>query len=203
MTGVQTCALPIYQEVCKERDATYAVPLKATVRLISNETGEVKEDTVFMGDFPKMTKQGTFIYNGAERAIITQLVRSPGPYYGVELDNKSGLELFSTTVIPNRGAWLEYETDANEVLSVRVDRTRKQPVTVLIKAMNLFLPAEEERFGSNPGLRMESDEEILRLFGKDERLIKTLQKDTSLDSSDGIKEIYKKLRPGEPPTESS
>ena len=191
------------QEVCKERDATYAVPLKATVRLISNETGEVKEDTVFMGDFPKMTKQGTFIYNGAERAIITQLVRSPGPYYGVELDNKSGLELFSTTVIPNRGAWLEYETDANEVLSVRVDRTRKQPVTVLIKAMNLFLPAEEERFGSNPGLRMESDEEILRLFGKDERLIKTLQKDTSLDSSDGIKEIYKKLRPGEPPTDES
>ena len=120
------------QEECKERDATYAAPLKVRVRLINQETGEVKEQEVFMGDFPIMTEKGTFIYNGAERVVVTQLVRSPGPYYDVSFD-KSNNKLFSTTIIPNRGAWLEYETDPNEVLSVRVDRTRKQPITTLLR----------------------------------------------------------------------
>lgn len=122
------------QEECKERDATYAAPLKVKVRLINQETGEVKEQEVFMGDFPIMTEKGTFIYNGAERVVVTQLVRSPGPYYDVSFD-KSNNKLFSTTIIPNRGAWLEYETDSNEVLSVRVDRTRKQPVTAILRAL--------------------------------------------------------------------
>ena len=190
------------QETCKERDATYAAPLKVKVRLITNETGEVKEQEVFMGDFPLMTKQGTFVYNGAERVIVTQLVRSPGPYYDKEID-KSGRELFSTTVIPNRGAWLEYETDANEVLSVRVDRTRKQPITVLLRAMDTFIANEQARFGAHEGLSLVSDSDIVELFGADERLLKTLEKDTTETSVDGLKEIYKKLRPGEPPTEES
>lgn len=119
------------QEECKERDVTYAAPLKVKVRLVNKETGEVKEQEVFMGDFPLMTEKGTFIYNGAERVVVTQLVRSPGPYYDVTVD-KSNNKLFSTTIIPNRGAWLEYETDSNEIISVRVDRTRKQPVTTLL-----------------------------------------------------------------------
>ena len=190
------------QETCKERDATYAAPLKVKVRLITNETGEVKEQEVFMGDFPLMTKQGTFVYNGAERVIVTQLVRSPGPYYDKEID-KSGRELFSTTVIPNRGAWLEYETDTNEVLSVRVDRTRKQPITVLLRAMDTFIANEQARFGCNEGLRLESNEDIIEVFGEDERLMKTFEKDTTRTRADGLKEIYKKLRPGEPPTEES
>ena len=190
------------QETCKERDATYAAPLKVKVRLITNETGEVKEQEVFMGDFPLMTKQGTFVYNGAERVIVTQLVRSPGPYYDKEID-KSGRGLFSTTVIPNRGAWLEYETDANEILSVRVDRTRKQPITVLLRAMDTFIGNEQERFGNHEDLRLESDQDIIKVFGPDERLLKTLERDTTETYADGLKEIYKKLRPGEPPTEES
>ena len=190
------------QETCKERDATYAAPLKVKVRLITNATGEVKEQEVFMGDFPLMTKQGTFVYNGAERVIVTQLVRSPGPYYDKEID-KSGRELFSTTVIPNRGAWLEYETDANEILSVRVDRTRKQPITVLLRAMDKFIENEQVRFGCNEDLRLETDADIIKVFGNDERLLKTLEKDTTETNVDGLKEIYKKLRPGEPPTEES
>lgn len=173
------------QEECKERDVTYAAPLKVRVRLINKETGEVKEQEVFMGDFPLMTEKGTFIYNGAERVIVTQLVRSPGPYYAKEID-KSGKNLFSTTIIPNRGAWLEYETDSNEIISVRVDRTRKQPVTTLLRALG-----------------MGSDEEIIDTFGDDVRLRKTLGKDTTHNYEEGLKEIYKKLRPGEPPTVDS
>ena len=126
------------QEECKERDVTYASPLKVKVRLVNKETGEVKEQEVFMGDFPLMTEKGTFIYNGAERVVVTQLVRSPGPYYNVSTD-KSNNKLFSTTVIPNRGAWLEYETDSNEIISVRVDRTRKQPATTLLRAFGIGL----------------------------------------------------------------
>jgi DNA-directed RNA polymerase subunit beta len=190
------------QEECKERDATYAAPLKVKVRLITNETGEVKEQEVFMGDFPLMTEKGTFIYNGAERVVVTQLVRSPGPYYDKTID-KSGKNLFATTVIPNRGAWLEYETDSNEIISVRVDRTRKQPITTLIRAMNEFIPHEVERFGVHEGLSLESDEEIIAFFGEDERLRKSLEKDTTKTTEDGLKEIYKKLRPGEPPTKES
>jgi len=170
------------QEECKERDVTYAAPLKVKVRLVNKETGEVKEQEVFMGDFPLMTEKGTFIYNGAERVVVTQLVRSPGPYYDVTVD-KSNNRLYSTTIIPNRGAWLEYETDSNEIISVRVDRTRKQPVTTLIRALG---------FGT--------DKEIIDIFGDDIRLRKTLEKDTTDNYEDGLKEIYKKLRPGEPPT---
>jgi len=173
------------QEECKERDVTYAAPLKVKVRLINKETGEVKEQEVFMGDFPLMTEKGTFIYNGAERVVVTQLVRSPGPYYDVTVD-KSNNKLFATTVIPNRGAWLEYETDSNEIISVRVDRTRKQPVTTLLRALG---------FGSN--------EEIIEIFGNDSRLLKTLEKDTAANHEEGLKEIYKKLRPTEPPTVES
>ncbi len=173
------------QEECKERDVTYAAPLKVRVRLVNKETGEVKEQEVFMGDFPLMTAQGTFIYNGAERVIVTQLVRSPGPYYGVETD-KSGKQLYSTQIIPNRGAWLEYETDSNEIISVRVDRTRKQPLTTLLRALGIG-----------------SDAEIIEIFGEDERLMKTLEKDTTNDVDSGLKEIYRKLRPGEPPTVES
>ena len=166
----------------RERDVTYAAPLKVRVRLVNKETGEVKEQEVFMGDFPLMTEKGTFIYNGAERVIVTQLVRSPGPYYGVEVD-KSNNKLYSTQIIPNRGAWLEYETDSNEIISVRVDRTRKQPLTTLLRALGIS-----------------SDKEIIDIFGEDERLLKTLEKDTTNDYESGLKEIYKKLRPGEPPT---
>lgn len=173
------------QEECKERDVTYAAPLKVKVRLVNKETGEVKEQEVFMGDFPLMTEKGTFIYNGAERVVVTQLVRSPGPYYNVAID-KSNNKLFSTTIIPNRGAWLEYETDSNEIISVRVDRTRKQPVTTLLRALG---------FGT--------DQEILDIFGEDDRLRKALEKDPTKNYEDGLKEIYKKLRPGEPPTVES
>ena len=173
------------QEECKERDVTYAAPLKVRVRLVNKETGEVKEQEVFMGDFPLMTEKGTFIYNGAERVIVTQLVRSPGPYYGVETD-KSGNKLYSTQIIPNRGAWLEYETDSNEIISVRVDRTRKQPLTTLLRALGIS-----------------SDKEIIDIFGEDKRLLKTLEKDTTNDYESGLKEIYRRLRPGEPPTVDS
>ena len=173
------------QEECKERDVTYAAPLKVKVRLINKETGEVKDQEVFMGDFPLMTEKGTFIYNGAERVVVTQLVRSPGPYYDVTVD-KSNNKLFSTTIIPNRGAWLEYETDSNEIISVRVDRTRKQPVTTLLRALG---------FGSN--------QEIIDIFGEDSRLMKTLDKDPATNYEEGLKEIYKKLRPTEPPTVES
>ncbi|MGI6747364.1 MAG: DNA-directed RNA polymerase subunit beta [Anaerovoracaceae bacterium] len=173
------------QEECKERDVTYAAPLKVRVRLVNKETGEVKEQEVFMGDFPLMTEKGTFIYNGAERVVVTQLVRSPGPYYNVTID-KSNNRLFSTTIIPNRGAWLEYETDSNEIISVRVDRTRKQPVTTLLRALGFA-----------------TDQEIIDIFGEDDRLRKTIEKDPTKNYEDGLKEIYKKLRPGEPPTVES
>ncbi|MDD4122456.1 MAG: DNA-directed RNA polymerase subunit beta, partial [Eubacteriales bacterium] len=173
------------QEECKERDVTYAAPLKVKVRLVNKETGEVKEQEVFMGDFPLMTEKGTFIYNGAERVVVTQLVRSPGPYYNAAID-KSNNKLFSTTIIPNRGAWLEYETDSNEIISVRVDRTRKQPVTTLLRALGFA-----------------TDEEIIDIFGEDKRLRKTIDKDPTKNYEEGLKEIYKKLRPGEPPTVDS
>ncbi|CEH36105.1 DNA-directed RNA polymerase subunit beta [Romboutsia lituseburensis] len=172
-------------EECKDRDATYCAPLKVKVRLINKETGEIKEQEVFMGDFPLMTEKGTFIINGAERVIVSQLVRSPGVYYALERD-KTGKKLISSTVIPNRGAWLEYETDSNDVISVRVDRTRKQPVTVLLRALGIG-----------------TDAEIIELLGEDERLAATLEKDNTTSVEEGLIEIYKKLRPGEPPTVES
>ncbi|GAA3654998.1 DNA-directed RNA polymerase subunit beta [Asaccharospora irregularis DSM 2635] len=172
-------------EECKDRDATYCAPLKVKVRLINKETGEIKEQEVFMGDFPLMTDRGTFVINGAERVIVSQLVRSPGVYYAQERD-KTGKLLISSTVIPNRGAWLEYETDSNDVISVRVDRTRKQPVTVLLRALGIG-----------------TDAEIIDLLGEDERLAATLEKDNTKSVEEGLVEIYKKLRPGEPPTVES
>ena len=172
-------------EECKERDVNYAVPLRVQVRFINKETSEIKEQKVFMGDFPLMTDKGTFIINGAERVIVSQLVRSPGPYYDVKID-KVGTKLFSSTIIPNRGAWLEYETDSNDIVSVRIDRTRKLPATTLIRALGYH-----------------TNHEILSMFGEDEKLIKTLDKDSTVNQEEGLIEIYKKLRPGEPPTVES
>ena len=172
-------------EECKERDTTYSAPLKVKVRLINKETGEVKEQEIFMGDFPLMTENGTFVINGAERVIVSQLVRSPGIYYSSKLD-RTGKELFSATVIPNRGAWLEYETDSNDVMSVRIDRTRKLPITVLLRALG---------YGT--------DLAITELLGEDERILATIQKDNAKTSDEGLLEIYKRLRPGEPPTVES
>ncbi len=167
-------------EECKERDATYAAPLKVKVRLNKKETGEISEHEIFMGDLPLMTATGTFVINGAERVIVSQLVRSPGIYYGIAHD-KLGKELYSCTVIPNRGAWLEYETDSNDVFYVRVDRTRKVPVTVLIRALG---------YGTNA--------EIIDLFGEEPKILASFAKDTSDNYQDGLLELYKKIRPGEP-----
>ena len=167
-------------EECKERDAKYAAPLRVSVRLINNETGEIKEQEIFMGEFPLMTDQGTFIINGAERVIVSQLVRSPGIYYEFQRD-KTGKPLYASTVIPYRGAWLEYETDSNDVFSIRIDRTRKLPVTVFLRAMGL---------GSNG--------DILEKFGEDKRILATFEKDTTSSKDEGLLEIYKRLRPGEP-----
>ncbi len=172
-------------EECKERDVNYSAPLKVKVRLTNKQTGLIKEQDVFMGDFPLMTEHGTFIINGAERVIVSQLVRSPGVYYNKSID-KSGSNLFSATVIPQRGAWLEYETDSNDVISVRVDRTRKLPVTVLLRAIG---------YGS--------DSSILELMGEDERVLATIGRDSAKTATDGLLEIYRRLRPGEPPTEES
>ncbi len=167
-------------EECKERDATYAAPLKVKVRLYNKETDEINEHEIFMGDLPLMTKTGTFVINGAERVIVSQLVRSPGIYYAIAHD-KIGKELYSSTVIPNRGAWLEYETDSNDIYYVRVDRTRKVPITVLIRALGI---------GTNP--------EILEMFGEEPKIIASFGKDVSESYQTGLLELYKKIRPGEP-----
>ena len=167
-------------EKCKERDATYAAPLKVKVRLIDKSKDQITEHEIFMGDLPLMTATGTFVINGAERVIVSQLVRSPGIYYAIGHD-KIGKRLFSSTVIPNRGAWLEYETDSNDVFYVRVDRTRKVPVTVLIRALGV---------GTN--------DEIREMFGDEPKLEATFAKDTSENYQEGLLELYKKIRPGEP-----
>ncbi len=173
-------------EECKARDATYAAPLKVSVRLRNKETEEIKEQEIFMGDFPLMTKYGTFVINGAERVVVSQIVRSPGVYYGKEVDPKTDLPLLTSTVIPYRGAWLEYETDANELFWVRIDKNRKLPITCLIRAV---------------GLR--TDGEILDAFGDDPTIRMTLEKDTCKSYEEALLEIYRKLRPGEPPTVDS
>ena len=170
---------------CKVRDATYSAALRVTARLLNKSTGEIKESNVFMGDFPLMTASGTFVINGAERVIVSQLVRSPGVYYKMDHD-KTGKELYSTTVIPNRGAWLEYETDVNDVFYVRIDKNRKLPVTSFIRALGLG-----------------SDAEILDYFGDDERMRATIEKDAASNVEEGLIEVYKKLRPSEPPTVDS
>ena len=173
------------EEECKERDTNFAAPLRVTVRLTNKATGEVKESAVFMGDFPLMTDNGTFIINGAERVIVSQIVRSPGVYYGRELD-KTDKAILSATVIPYRGAWLEYETDMNDVFYVPIDKNRKIPITSLIRALGV-----------------KTDAEILEMFGEDERILATLERDPSKTAEEALIEIYKKMRPGEPPSVES
>ena len=170
---------------CKERDATYAAPLRVKIRLINKETGEVKEQEIFMGDFPLMTDSGTFIINGAERVVVSQLVRSPGVYYGMKYD-KFGKKLFDTTVIPNRGAWIEYETDSQDIFYAKIDRTRKLPVTSLLRALGIV-----------------TDAEMLELFDNDEKILATLQKDPVKTQDEALIELYKRLRPGDLPTVDS
>ncbi len=170
------------QEEAKERDATYSTRLHVKVRLINRETGEIKEQEIYLGDFPLMTESGTFIINGAERVVVSQLVRSPGCYYAADFD-KTGKRIYTSTVMPIRGAWIEYETDANDIINVRVDRTRKLPVTSLLRAIGI-----------------ESDQDIIELFGEDDKLIATINKDTVKTQDEALIEIYKKLRPGELPT---
>ena len=170
-------------EECKARDATYAAPLKVNVRLYNNQTQEIKEQEIFMGDFPLMTDAGTFVINGAERAIVSQLVRSPGVFYG-DAKDKVGNDLYSATMNPNRGAWLEYETDSSDVYYVRIDKNRKLPVTTLLRALGLS-----------------TDEQIKQFFGDSEPKINaSLEKDITHNTEEGLLEVYRKLRPGEPPT---
>ena len=172
-------------EECKERDATYAVPFRVSAKLLNKETGEIKQQEIYMGDFPLMTDSGTFVINGAERVIVSQLVRSPGVYYGVSYD-KTGKKMFTSTVIPNRGAWLEYETDPNDIFYVRIDKNRKMPVTTLIRALGLG-----------------TDQEIIDFFGDDERMLATIGRDSAKTTDAALLEVYRKLRPGEPPTVES
>ncbi|OLS02151.1 DNA-directed RNA polymerase subunit beta [Tissierella creatinophila] len=173
------------EDEARERDANYSAPLKVKVRLINKETGEVKEQEVFMGDLPLMTEKGTFIINGAERVVVSQLVRSPGSYYTESID-KTGKRLYAATIIPNRGAWLEYETDSNDIVYVRIDRTRKIPITILLRALNIV-----------------SNNQIIEVLGETEQVLKTLDKDNTTTEEEALLEIYKKLRPGEPPTVDS
>ena len=169
-------------EECKERDATYAKPIRVRVRLRNTETEEIKEQELFMGEFPVMTNGGTFVINGAERVIVSQIVRSPGMYYTHDVD-KADQHTYTSTVIPYRGAWLEYETDLSDVFWVRIDKNRKLPITCLIRALGV-----------------DTDEKILELFGNDPRIVATLEKDTCKTREEGLLEIYRRLRPGEPPT---
>ena len=169
-------------EECKARDATYAAPLKVRVRLRNKETEEIKEQEIFMGDFPLMTKGGTFVINGAERVIVSQIVRSPGVYYARNADKADNIT-FASTVIPYRGAWLEYETDLSDIFSVRIDKNRKLPISCLIRAVG-----------------PQTDSEILELFGEEPLLVSTLEKDACKTREEALLEIYRKLRPGEPPT---
>ena len=194
-------------EECKARDATYAAPLKVRARLLNKETGEIKEQEIYMGDFPLMTDTGTFVINGAERVIVSQLVRSPGSYFGLDHD-KTGKELYTGQTIPNRGAWLEYETDANDVFFARIDKNRKMYVTTFIRTLNALdaKACEESPYRASAflsGTSLESDGQIREFFGDDIRIVATLEKDGAKDASEALKETYRKLRPGEPPTEES
>ena len=190
--GYKMDEVPKYDvEECKARDATYAAPLKVNVRLYNNQTQEIKEQEIFMGDFPLMTQSGTFVINGAERVVVSQIVRSPGVYYGKEIDLKTDLPLLTSTVIPYRGAWLEYETDTNEVFWVRIDKNRKIPITELIRAIG----GQAEQYAD-----LKTDTGILDLFGDDDRIKVSLEKDACKTYEEAMLEIYRKLRPGEPPT---
>ncbi len=188
---------------CKERDVTYAAPLRVKARLINRETGEVKEQEIYMGDFPLMTDSGTFVINGAERVIVSQLVRSPGVYYNFTYD-KTGKKLFTSTVIPNRGAWLEYETDSNDIFYVRIDKNRKIPITVFLRALLRIkdgpVADTADVFTNKNG----TDSEIYEIFGEDERIVQTItNKDNTKNGEEALLEVYRKLRPGEPPTVES
>ncbi len=190
-------------EECKERDVTYAAPLRVKARLFNKETGEVKEQEIFLGDFPLMTESGTFVINGAERVIVSQLVRSPGVYYSESFD-KTGKPLYATTVIPNRGAWLEYETDSNDIFYVRIDKNRKIPITVFLRALLRIKDNTEGDFSESFTEFVGSDSELYDLFGEDERLLTTIQnKDSTKNGEEALLEVYRKLRPGEPPTVES
>ena len=190
-------------EECKERDVTYAAPLRVTARLINNETGEIKDQEVFMGDFPIMTDSGTFVINGAERVIVSQLVRSPGVYYGSSFD-KTGKKLFTSTIIPNRGAWLEYETDSNDAFYVRIDKNRKLPITTLIRALLKIHDYRTETTADAFTGYAGSDQEIIDIFGEDERIMACITgKDSTKNGEEALLEVYRKLRPGEPPTVDS
>lgn len=197
---------PKYSEAeCKARDATYAAPLKVSVRLRNKETEEIKEQEIFMGDFPLMTEGGTFIINGAERVIVSQIVRSPGVYFDQKMD-KTATDVFSATVIPYHGAWLEYETDSSDVFYVRIDKNRKLPVSWLIRAMGQYSPEKPHTWlscSSEMTTGIISDEQIKAIFGEDERIIATLDKDTARTREESLIEIYRKLRPGDPPTVES
>ena len=197
---------PKYSEAeCKARDATYAAPLKVNVRLHNKETGELKEQEIFMGDFPLMTESGTFIINGAERVIVSQVVRSPGAYFDKRVD-KTQTASYGATLIPYHGAWLEFETDANNIFYVRIDKNRKLPVTLLLKAMGKF---NEEKYEtwlsclSGTELGATTDEALREVFMDDEMIVNTLEKDTIKTREDALLEIYRKLRPGDPPTVDS
>ena len=193
------------EEECKARDATYAAPLKVRVRLRNKETEEIKEQEIFMGDFPIMTPGGTFVINGAERVIVSQIVRSPGVYFGKELD-KSMISIYTSTVIPYHGAWLEYETDASDVFNVRIDKNRKLPITWFLKAMGAYdgnRPATWLSCVDDPFVGAVTNERIKEIFGEDERMVATLEKDTTNGRDECLIEIYRKLRPGDPPTVES
>ncbi|MEG0541937.1 MAG: DNA-directed RNA polymerase subunit beta, partial [Angelakisella sp.] len=190
---------------CKERDTTYAAPMRVRASLLNKETGEVKEQDIFMGDFPLMTDAGTFIINGAERVIVSQLVRSPGVYFDSKYDN-AGKRLFEATVIPNRGAWLEYDTDSSDVFSVRIDKNRKLPISTFIRALMRVrddVTAEAVNADLTNALTVYrgTDEEIYQVFGEDDYMVKTIaSKDTDMTGDEALLEVYRKLRPGEPPT---
>ncbi len=193
---------------CKERDVTYAAPLRVRVRLLNKETGEVKEQEIFMGDFPLMTESGTFIINGAERVIVSQLVRSPGVFYSDAFD-KTGKKLFKSTVIPNRGAWLEYETDSSDIFYVRIDKNRKIPITVFIRALlrirdDVTIEQIQDDFKVALTDNEGTDADVLEIFGDHDTIVTTLQgKDTTKSGDEALLEVYRKLRPGEPPTQES
>lgn len=190
-------------EECKERDVTYAAPLRVKARLLNKETGEVKEQEIFLGDFPLMTESGTFVINGAERVIVSQLVRSPGVYYNETFD-KTGKPLFASTVIPNRGAWLEYETDSNDIFYVRIDKNRKIPVTIFLRALLKLKDGQVEDVADALTSDLGSDSEIYEILGEDERIIATItNKDSTKNGEEALLEVYRKLRPGEPPTVES
>ena len=190
------------EEECKARDATYAAPLKVSVRLRNRETEEIKEQEIFMGDFPLMTASGTFIINGAERVIVSQIVRSPGIYFDKKTD-KTNSSVYGTTIIPYHGAWLEYETDLNDVFYVRIDKNRKLPATLLLKALGAYKAHTWLSCIDNPVGGAVTGDALREIFGDDKRIVTTLERDTCVSRDDCLLEIYKKLRPGDPPTVES